>query len=116
MKIPRPSPSSWRAWVRARFDELPLARFRRAPKEALQEVEQHISGVFRPVSAPADFRRELAENLALIARRKEYGLVVTHPHPYRLGIWIGIGAGTLATLIAVMVLVFKGYLERRSTA
>jgi hypothetical protein len=86
------------------------------PEHVYREVEDQFSGALPRVAAPADFRRELASNLALIAQHKSAGLIITHPHPYRPGILVGVGAGALATAVAILVLVCKSRLQRRARA
>ncbi len=86
------------------------------PEHVYRQVEDHLSGTLPRVTAPPDFRRELASNLALIAQHKSAGLVITHPHPYRPGILVGVGAGALATAVAIVVLVCKSRLEHRASS
>jgi hypothetical protein len=100
-------------WLRAAVTEgLRLVGLLPQPEHVYRRVEDQFSGALPRVSPPSDFRRELASNLALVAQHKSAGLVITHPHPYRPGILVGVGIGALATVTAVLVLVCKSRLER----
>ena len=85
------------------------------PDQLYPDVEDRIAGALAPVRAPSDFRQELASNLALIAQHKSSGLIIKPSRPYRPGILIGLGAGALATGVAVVVLLLKSRIPQRAS-
>ncbi len=86
------------------------------PEYVYHELEGQFVGALPRVSARPDFRKELASNLALVAQHKSSGMVVSQPHPYLPGVFIGVAAGALATTAAILVLIFRSRIERRASA
>lgn len=102
-------------WVRAYGAEcLRMLGLLPQPERVYREVEDQVVGALPPVPAPASFRQELASKLALIAQHKSSGLIIARPKPYRPGILVGLGAGVLATTVAILVLVFRTRVARRA--
>ncbi|MGI5915577.1 MAG: hypothetical protein ACOX9A_03910 [Anaerolineae bacterium] len=75
--------------------------------EALGQIEGAVQGAFSPIHPPAQFRESLRQNLMLAAQQRSSGLSIEYPTPVRESIILGVSAGVLAALVAVLVLVLR---------
>jgi len=80
------------------------------PQAILLPLENAVESALRPVEPPAHFRARLRNDLAFAVRRRVTGLVVEYPKPLRESIILGLAAGALAMIIAVLVLIFRSRL------
>lgn len=80
------------------------------PQAILLPLENAVEDVLRPVEPPAHFRARLRNDLAFAVQRRVAGLVIEYPKPIRESIILGLAAGTLAVVIATLVLIFRSRL------
>ncbi len=71
----------------------------------LDDIEGAVRGALTPVKPPPGFRAHLQNNLELAAKGRLSGLALEYPKPYREGILIGLSAGLLAIVSAIIAII-----------
>ncbi|MBC7235883.1 MAG: hypothetical protein H5T69_08575 [Chloroflexi bacterium] len=76
-------------------------------EEELDQLEGIVRGALSPVKPSPGFRASLHSNLDLAARSHIADLALEYPRPYRQGILLGLSAGLVAVLTAIVVLFLR---------